>query len=97
MPGMVDPSERKRRTNVLRILSQKKKEGFYSNACGQFAEVLFENSNNAGEMRGFSSEYIRVKHPFIPELANKFTKVRLLSNDGEFCSSEILENKTITV
>lgn len=97
MPGAVDVAERKRRTNVLRIMSQKKKEEFYSTKVGKIVDVLFENSNHSGDMKGFSTEYIRVSHDFIPEYTNKFTKFRILTHDGENCYGEILENQPITV
>jgi threonylcarbamoyladenosine tRNA methylthiotransferase MtaB len=97
MPGSVDVAERKRRTNVLRIMSQKKKEDFYATKEGKIVDVLFESSNKSGEMKGFSTEYIRVSHDYIPELTNKFTKFRILSHDSEHCYGEILENQPITV
>lgn len=97
MSGVVDVAERRRRTNVLRILSQKKKDEFYSSMSGKEVEVLFENTDNSGEMKGFSSEYVRVSHPFQSEFTNKFSKFRILSNDAEQCYGEIVETEPITV
>jgi len=97
MPGVVDVTERRRRTSVLRILSQKKKADFYASVIGKEVDVLFENTNNSGEMKGFSSEYVRISHPFMPEFTNKFSKFRILSSDAEHCYGEILETESITV
>ena len=32
---------------------------------GKKLDVLFEHENNDGLMKGFSSNYVRVAHPFI--------------------------------
>ncbi len=90
MPGAVDVAERKRRTNMLRITSQKKKDVFYTGMIGKTVDVLFENSDHSGAMKGFSSEYVKVSHPFNPEFTNKFTKFKILSSDGEHCYGEIV-------
>lgn len=97
MPGMVDVAERKRRTNMLRIMSQKKKDDFYAGMIGKTVDVLFENSNHLGYMKGFSSEYVKVSHPFDPGYTNRFAKFKILSSDGEHCHGEIVGNETVTV
>jgi len=111
MSGMVDVAERKRRTNVLRIMSQKKKDDFYAGMTGKTVDVLFESQaqrdkgeknsdhsqrDKAGVMRGFSSEYVKISHPFDPALTNKFTKFKINSTDGEHCFGEVVENETVT-
>jgi len=95
MSGMVDVAERKRRTNMLRIMGQKKRDDFYGGMVGKTVDVLFENTNysqrgGAGVMKGFSSEYVKVSHPFNPEFTNKFAKFKILSSDGEHCYGEIV-------
>ena len=97
MPGMVDVAERKRRTNMLRIMSQKKRDDFYAGMIGKTVDVLFENSNHLGYMKGFSSEYVKVSHPFDPRYTNRFAKFKILSSDGEHCHGEIVGNETVTV
>lgn len=101
MPGMVDVAERKRRTNMLRIMGQKKRDDFYGGMVGKTVDVLFENTNHsqrggAGVMKGFSSEYVKVSHPFNPEFTNKFAKFKILSSDGEHCHGEVVENESVT-
>jgi len=101
MSGMVDVAERKRRTNMLRIMGQKKRDDFYGGMVGKTVDVLFENTNysqrgGAGVMKGFSSEYVKVSHPFNPEFTNKFAKFKILSSDGEHCHGEVVENESVT-
>ena len=45
MPGQIDPAERKRRNNMLRILSEKKRNEFYRSMIGKELSVLFEGEN----------------------------------------------------
>lgn len=92
IPGTVDPAERKKRNNMLRILSEKKKNQFYLAMAGKAVRVLFEQgegNKKRGEekeyIKGFSSNYIRVKHKHEEGLENSFAKVKLSSMDsGEY-------------
>jgi len=93
LPLPVDVSERKRRNNILRILSDKKIKLFYSEMMGTLQEVLFEQSNHDGEMQGFTSNYIKVKADFDELLTNKLTKIKLTEFDGNECSGEFLSEK----
>jgi threonylcarbamoyladenosine tRNA methylthiotransferase MtaB len=88
MPGQVDRNERKRRNNMLRILSGKKRHEFYQNMIGKDLSVLFEHQDHRGVMKGFSSNYIRVKHSFNPELINKFVNVKITEVDENICTAE---------
>lgn len=91
--GSVDISERKRRTRILRILSQKKRNEFITRMIGKKLEVLFEGSHHQEFMRGFSSNYIRIEVPVKPELVNTFTKVLVTSSESEICKGEIIDIK----
>ncbi len=77
MEGVVDVFERKKRNHMLRILSEKKKNEFYSSMTGQNLEVLFEHTNHNGIMKGFSSNYIRVEHEYDERFINELTQVKL--------------------
>ena len=52
--GVVDMPERKRRTNMLRILSEKKLRVFYNEHIGKTLPVLFESDNKNGYMHGMA-------------------------------------------
>ncbi|NWF49297.1 MAG: tRNA (N(6)-L-threonylcarbamoyladenosine(37)-C(2))-methylthiotransferase MtaB [Ignavibacteriaceae bacterium] len=94
LEGSVNFSERKRRNNILRILSEKKRNQFYRNMIGKDAEVLFESENISGMMRGFTSNYIRVEHPYSENLVNKFTGIKVEDVSGEnICKVKLVEIK----
>ncbi|MBI1937055.1 MAG: tRNA (N(6)-L-threonylcarbamoyladenosine(37)-C(2))-methylthiotransferase MtaB [Ignavibacteriales bacterium] len=88
MPGHVDLAERKKRNNMLRILSEKKKNEFYRKMLGKELTVLFEHENLDGFMKGFSSNYVRVKIPFDKDYVNQFMKVKITEVDGNICTAE---------
>jgi threonylcarbamoyladenosine tRNA methylthiotransferase MtaB len=93
MSGAVDVFERKRRNNMLRILSDKKKNLFYQSMIGKELEVLFESANDNGTVKGFSSNYVRISHNFDSSLVNEISKVKVESVSGGLCRGKILENK----
>ena len=56
----VDPKEKKRRANELRILGQRKWSAFVASQTGTNAEVLFESKNKEGLLSGLTDNYVRV-------------------------------------
>lgn len=90
MPGEVDHIERKRRSSMLRILSEKKRHEFYQNMIGKELIALFEHEEHSGVMKGFTSNYVRIKAPFNSELINKFVPVKITEVDENICTAEIL-------
>lgn len=75
---------RHERTNMLRILSEKKRRAFYSQFLGRKANVLFEEEKDkAGRMSGFTENYIKVTTAFDPLLTNEITEVTLGAFDDE--------------
>ena len=74
---------RKKRTRMLRILSEKKLRQFYSNNLGQERAVLFEGHINDGWQYGHTDNYIRVRIPSDEILKNSMYLVRLNSINGE--------------
>ncbi len=93
LPGKVDINERRERNGVLRLLSNKKKNTFYAGMKGKELEVLFEAGNNNGILKGFSSNYVRVAHPFRPGLVNNFADVKIKSAGAGICGGEIVGAK----
>ena len=93
MNGRVDVIERKRRNNMLRILSDKKKNLFYQSMVGKELEVLFESENDNGIIKGFSSNYVRVAHDFNLSRVNEFSRVLIENVSDNLCYGNILENK----
>ena len=68
---------RRNRSKQLHILSEKKKRAFYEQNTNTIVSVLFEAEENNGMMYGFSENYIKVKTPFDPDLANTIQHVEL--------------------
>jgi threonylcarbamoyladenosine tRNA methylthiotransferase MtaB len=92
LPSKVSFSEKEKRSKRLISLSQKKNIIFNELNIGQVTNVLFERTNNEGLITGFTSNYIRVEHPWESKLAGQIRKVKLkeISNSGRM-SSEIIE------
>ncbi len=93
LPGPVDVQERKRRNNILRILSEKKRTKFYAEMIGTRQEVLFENANKNGLMQGFTSNYIKFQTDFKDALASQNCPVNLLESTAEYCTGTVISIK----
>lgn len=79
-------SEKSYRSNSLKELSKKKLNTFYRLNKGRGANVLFESNTFDGFISGFTSNYVRVKTPYSPDLQNNICKVLLtdFSADMQF-------------
>ncbi|MEW6701701.1 MAG: tRNA (N(6)-L-threonylcarbamoyladenosine(37)-C(2))-methylthiotransferase MtaB [Bacteroidota bacterium] len=98
LPGNVDIVERKRRSNMLRILGEKKRRQFYQEMIGKELTVLFEHEEHNGFMKGFSSNYVRIKAPYSSEIINKFVKVKIAEVDENICTAEDISiDKSINI
>lgn len=93
MNNQIDIFERKKRNNILRILSEKKKNEFYNSILGAEVEVLFEHNNSKGIMKGFSSNYIRVAAPYNESLINRFVIFRINEIKDNLAFGEIIGQK----
>ncbi|MFA8300627.1 MAG: tRNA (N(6)-L-threonylcarbamoyladenosine(37)-C(2))-methylthiotransferase MtaB [Hyphomicrobiales bacterium] len=91
MDGKVDGAEKKRRSQELHSLSERKKIEFYNSFIGQEVTVLFEADVHDGHIQGFSDNYLRVKVEFQAGLRNKIKRVNLLNidEDGVFLAKVI--------
>lgn len=94
LDGAVDVFERRKRNNMLRILSEKKKNQFYKSMTGKNLEVLFESENMAGFIKGFSSNYVRVSNKFDESISNTFANVKITNVIDNNCTG-IIENREI--
>lgn len=77
MNGVVSKGKRKKRSKLLRGLSAKKRRAFYESQLGKTKTVLFEGENKEGYIHGFTENYVKVKHPWNPNLVNQLIKVHL--------------------
>ena len=83
MDGVVPKNIRAKRSKMLRGLSAKKRRAFYESQLGNTLTVLFEGENKQGYIHGFTQNYVKVKHPWNPELVNTLKEVTLLEIDED--------------
>lgn len=69
--------ERRRRNEVLRLLSDKKRRAFYEQHLQTERPVLFEMENDEGYMYGFTDNYIKVKTRYNETLCNSIQTVSI--------------------
>ncbi len=81
LTGKVDVRERKRRSEILRKLSDKKRFDFYDKFIGTTQNVLFESQKTDDFTGGFTTNYIKVKVRSGNNLENEIRRVRLLETD----------------
>jgi threonylcarbamoyladenosine tRNA methylthiotransferase MtaB len=81
--GIVPKKIRAKRSKMLRGLSAKKRRSFYESQLGNTATVLFENENKEGFINGFTENYVKVKAPWNPKLANTLKSVILTEIDQD--------------
>ena len=83
LEGEVEQMIRNKRSKMLRGLSVKKRRAFYESQLGNTVNVLFENENKKGYVTGFSENYVKVRTPWDPLLANCLERITLKSIDQE--------------
>ncbi|MDJ1480539.1 tRNA (N(6)-L-threonylcarbamoyladenosine(37)-C(2))-methylthiotransferase MtaB [Cytophagaceae bacterium YF14B1] len=79
LPGVVSMADRNKRSQMLHILSDKKRRYFYEQQLGKVSIVLFEDDAEDGQMHGFTENYVRVTAKFDPVLVNELKPLRLTS------------------
>ena len=83
MEGVVPANVRAKRSKMLRSLSVKKRRAFYESQIGTNRTVLFETENKEGYIHGFTENYVRVKTPWNPDLANTLQEINLTKIDED--------------
>lgn len=78
MDEPVPVEERRRRNEMLRILSEKKKRHFYNQFLGCRRDVLFEVHKDPGLMTGFTDNYLKIETALDPSLLNEIATVQLM-------------------
>lgn len=85
-------TEKKRRSDILHLLSDKKTKAFYEKHIGKNYPVLWESRRNGENMVGFTSNYIRVEAPTDRKRINTVKTVTLGSWNKE--NNALNVNKT---
>ena len=94
MPNPVPKNIRYERSKMLRSLSEKKRRIFYNSQINSLRPVLFESENKLGYIYGYTDNYVKVRHPWSPNLSNKIVQAKLIKidNDG-FVRIKLSEKK----
>ena len=81
-PKVIPELIRKKRSNILRKLSLKKRKYFYKSQIGKKLNILFESENKNGFIEGYTENYIKVRDYWNPKKMNTIQKKVLLSIDN---------------
>jgi len=93
LPGSVDIAERKKRSSILRKLSDKKREIFYEKNINKIHNVLFETVKKDNTIYGFTDNYIKVKSGAGKNLETKIFSVRLSEAiSHNYCEGKLIFN-----
>ena len=86
MQNIVTPSEKKKRSQRLHELSERKRMQFYRANIGTIREVLWESEVQNGMMSGWTENYIKVITPYQAKMENTIQEVKLeeLNIEGVF-------------
>lgn len=95
IPGKVSPEEKKRRSQVLHNLSDKKTRAFYQSQIGKTKPVLFEALELDGKMFGFTDNYVKVEAPYTKEWVNTVRQVELgdFSEENDALTAVLIHEK----
>ena len=87
--------EKKRRSDILHLLSDKKTSMFYKSQIGETYPVLWESRNHGDMMVGFTSNYVRVGKPVDKSLVNTIEIVTLgeMYEEGSALSAKHVERR----
>ena len=99
MDSQVPKETRTKRSMILRSLSDKKRRIFYQSQIGLDKTVLYETENKKGYIYGYTENYLRVRTPWDPKLANKLIPIRIneIDKDGYFRVEERIQEACLTV
>ncbi len=77
-------TERKRRSEILHQLSDKKTRAFYSSQTGLTYPVLWESRSHGETMMGFSSNYVKVSAPMDKSKVNTLEDITITNENLVF-------------
>lgn len=75
---IVPQALRAERSQVLHLLSDKKRRAFYESQAGTRQRVLFEDEHEGHFMLGYTPNYVRVRVPYDPLLIHEMKTMQLL-------------------
>ena len=96
MPNSVPKNIRFNRSKMLRSLSEKKRRKFYHSQIKKVRPILFESENKFGYVNGYTDNYVKVRHPWKPELSNKlvYGQITMIDEEG-YARVEIIGKNSV--
>jgi len=83
LENSVPKEERKKRSQILRNLSEKKKTNFYLENLNTIRPTLIELRQKKEHLNGYTDNYIKIEVPYKKELENKIVNIKATSlNDN---------------
>ncbi len=83
LENSVPKEERKKRSQILRNLSEKKKTNFYLENLNTIRPTLIELRQKKEYLNGYTDNYIKIEVPYKKELENKIVNIKATSlNDN---------------
>ena len=83
LPNIISSKIRSKRSKLLRLLSSRKKAGFYNKNIGTIHQVLFESEDKNGFIEGFSSNYVRFRRKWDSSIAGTMVESKFTEIDTE--------------
>ncbi len=82
-------SERKKRSDILHLLSDKKTKAFYENQIGKTYPILWESRHNGENMVGFTTNYVKAERTYDKNRVNAVEMITLGGWNDEKTALEI--------
>jgi len=86
----IPDSEKKRRSEILRQLSNRKRAAFRQSMLAKTVSVLFEEKIAPGLWQGLTDNYLKVRIHTRENLLNKIEKVKLIHVSEDYIEGELL-------
>lgn len=84
-------AERKKRSDILHLLSDKKTTAFYNSQMGKSYPVLWESKHSGENMTGFTSNYVKAERPYDKTWVNKVQTVTLVDWNEDKSALKVCE------
>jgi len=89
LEGRVEPRVRFKRSEMLRILGQQKKQAFYLSQLHTTQKVLIESTVENDMLAGYTENYVRVFVPYQTSLEHSLAEVVLHERAAEGCTGTL--------
>lgn len=89
LAGTVEPAERKRRSQLLRQIGERRRADYARGYLHQTRPVLFESEASEGVWSGLTDNYLRVQAPALGDLSAQYLPVTLTRLKGGIVTGKL--------